>query len=623
MAEEKEKSKAKWAAEAYAFLALFRRLQRRLPGLLMLEFGWGLLIRLVAPLAGENAKTAAVSTSSSHGTEGISAFEVFLIGALAIAVYWLFASGIWKIPYLWVARPIRPLTSIALVIALIFVGILTLPLLLLAILVDRAHLHFWLKKIDPNKLAKIRADVAEKELREIHKKETKSSDKTPTSFEDWKITKGSTWIANEQAKIAKPTLTSVFEKETKWRLRRPWEGCATLVNEWRLRLDSLALIGLAPFHSYSFEEEQKSAKAPLQIFATAIRRLRLGLYDPMIVSHVRFMTVPEIVAIESEDAARRWRAWLGLDTLLWGSYASTSPTRIWLNVENKRQRNDAEKGSFDREERIDWAPLRTEKVDFAMMEVDQDDQIECYLVVLLCFLRILQRRPEPSGLVAWKQDVLRWKKLSGERTFLRLVRPLLPKLKQLPETNRLDCSPAHLLVTYISNWATHEIRWFQRSAELRPVSDMLRHCARLEPTCAEHEYRLGAALCLLNNEHGARAAFAKAQALDRHVEFHSPEEITSFASIYLEMAYRGVTASPGESAAAVAFVARAMKLGGPDAAASITENLVKTEFWQHQVSLAEIGIEPSWSTTDLVLCSLLGLDRSSPTPKAPQPAVEL
>jgi hypothetical protein len=57
MAEENdEKSdKAKWANEAYALLSLFRKLRRRPSGLLMLELGWGLLVRFVEPLLKQKA----------------------------------------------------------------------------------------------------------------------------------------------------------------------------------------------------------------------------------------------------------------------------------------------------------------------------------------------------------------------------------------------------------------------------------------------------------------------------------------------------------------------------------------------------------------------------------------
>jgi hypothetical protein len=336
--EEEEKegnaSKTKWASEAYAFLSLFRRLRKRLPGLLMLLLGWGLLIRLVVPLTED--KPASGATSGAHGATGItSAFAVFLAGSATIAAYWFASSGCWKIPYLSVARFARPLASASLMLALFLFGILMLPLLVLCALGEELHFKYWLRRLNQGKVVAARKD-AERELKEIYIKESKASSGSPISFEDWKRKKGESWISSEVDRIVKPKFKTEFETTVKFRPMRPWEELQNLVADWRVRLDSKALIGLAPFHSYSFDEEQKSAKAPLQIFAAAIRRLRLGLVDRTIVSRLRFITVPEIVLIESDDAARRWRAWLGLDTLMWGSYLSSNPPRIWLNLESKR-----------------------------------------------------------------------------------------------------------------------------------------------------------------------------------------------------------------------------------------------------------------------------------------------
>jgi hypothetical protein len=289
----------------------------------------------------------------------------------------------------------RPLASIGLFWLLLLIVLITLPFLLLALITDLIRYWLWLRRQDQTRISASTKEVAERGLRENYVKESRASPE-PVSFEDWKKKKGDKWISNKEDRVATPVLFKVFELETKFLFKRPWEKLVELVMEWRMRLDSTVLIGLAPFHSYSFDEEQKSAKAPLQIFAASIRRLRLGLSDRMIVNHVRFITIPEIVRIESEEDARRWRIRLGLDTLMWGSYLSTNPPRIWLNFENKPQVENTTNDEFDRTESLDWDPVRTKEVDFAMMEVDQDDQIECYLVVLTCLLRTLQHRPHLS-----------------------------------------------------------------------------------------------------------------------------------------------------------------------------------------------------------------------------------
>jgi hypothetical protein len=610
-----EEAKVKWAAEAYAFLSLFSRLRNRLYGLLMLELGWGLLVRLVLPLS-DGSNSGAHSAAAAHAPTGISALEVFLIGAAAIALYWLLSSGCLKIACLCFARVGRPLMSNVLVGSFLLIGIMTLPFYGLAILVDFVRFIYWQKRNYPDaRLDAMQTKIAAPSLQEIYEKERKSIAETPTSFEHWKISKGNAWISGEETRIALPVLNNVFKSEVKWHADWLWTFSANLVGRWRTQLDSMALVGLAPFHSYSFEEEQKSAKAPLQIFAAAIRRLRLGLFGRKIVNHIRFIVIPDIVSVESEETARWWRALLGLDTLLWGSYLSTSPPRIWLNLESKLQlKDEPNKAEDDERAEVDWDPMRPEDLDFAMLEINQDDPIECYLVILVCFLRTLQLRPKPQKFLFWEaRDALAWKHSSGEMIFLRLVRPIISRLDGLPPRG-LDNTPTQMLVAYLSNWAAHLLSWSPKDNEVWLAREMLWHCARLAPTEPLHHYRLGALLCFLGEEVEARKAFAKAQELDRNGDFYDPDRISSSAGVYLYLAYNHLSDIRGRTASAVASVARGLALGGKEAAGKIAEQFIETKYWKEQKVFAECGEEPNLSATERILSSMLNLDWPVPVP---------
>jgi hypothetical protein len=255
-----------------------------------------------------------------------------------------------------------------------------------------------------------------------------------------------------------------------------------------------------------------------------------------------------------------------------------------------------------------------------MMEVNQEDQLECYFVVLACFLRTLQRRSRQRKLLLFvrAQDALAWKKYSGEKIFLRLVTPLLPKLESLPKAHGLDGTPAHLLVAYISNWVAGQITWWQNvgSENLRLLHDLLKHCIRLDKDCPEHRYRLGAVFCLMNEEQAARDIFAEAQECDGRLEFYNPERIEIMAAVHIELAYDNVSVSDGGAAAAVAFVMRAIKLGEKKACVRITERFTQTKYWDWQKTLGDYGVEPKWTTTDRVLCAALGLTLPEPPSQA-------
>jgi hypothetical protein len=218
------------------------------------------------------------------------------------------------------------------------------------------------------------------------------------NFKEWKETKGEKWIAKKLDELTEPNFEDLFREKARFQAVGPWKAFAEWVGKQKVRLASVALIGLAPFYSYSFEEEQKSAKAPLQIFAAALRRLRLCLSDASLAPHVRFIVIPDIVRIESEEPARFWRGWLGLDTLIWGSYVSAKLPRVWLNLENRQPSQPKSPRIALTEDRsidtVRWHPVKGRSLDDSMLEVDQDDPKVCYLVVPMSLLRTIRERPQ-------------------------------------------------------------------------------------------------------------------------------------------------------------------------------------------------------------------------------------
>ena len=318
--------------------------------------------------------------------------------------------------------------------------------------------------------------------------------------------------------------------------------------------------------------------------------------------------------MESEESARRWRALFGMDTLLWGSYLSTSPLRIWLNLENRQPQEETETANDDGRDIVEWDPMRSKDFDFAMLEINQDDPIECYIVIIVCFLRTLQLRPRPSKFLFWtSRDSLGWKQSSGEAVFLKLVRPIISSLEQLPPRG-LDNTPTQMLVAYVSNWVTRLLSWSPKNNEAWLAREILLHCTRLAPSESEHQYRLGALLCFLGNETEARKAFDKGQELDRGRDFYDPDRISSFASTSLYLAYNSTFDIRGRTAAAVASVARAIVLGGPAAASKIAEEFVETKYWKEQLLFAECGIEKNMTATERILGSMLNLNWPRPKP---------
>jgi hypothetical protein len=169
--------------------------------------------------------------------------------------------------------------------------------------------------------------------------------------------------------------------------------------------------------------------------------------------------------------------------------------------------------------------------------------------------------------------------------------------------NERGGTPAHLLVAYISNWVAGRIVvWEDFSGDnLNLLHDLLEHCVRLEKYCPEHRYRLGAVLCLMNKKEAAQAMFAEASKDDSRSEFYDAQRIANLAAVHLCLAYRQIRLSDdGAAVTAVAFVMRALTLGGDYASAHIREKFTQTEYWNWKNKRKEYSVE-EWTTTDRVL----------------------
>lgn len=118
----------------------------------------------------------------------------------------------------------------------------------------------------------------------------------------------------------------------------------------------------------------------------------------------------------------------------------------------------------------------------------------------------------------------------------------------------------------------------------------------------------------------ALEVFSQAQAADESVRVYDPVDVGEIASILVKTAYDFHSSTMlGDASAATATVARALKCGTPDTRAKIIAGLFRSKHWSHQQSLAELGLEPTWSAADRVLSALLQFDLPKPQPK-PKPA---
>jgi hypothetical protein len=108
----------------------------------------------------------------------------------------------------------------------------------------------------------------------------------------------------------------------------------------------------------------------------------------------------------------------------------------------------------------------------------------------------------------------------------------------------------------------HIERWSWRLREI------LEHCIRLRPDLPELQYRLGALLCIMNDEEAAFSALTQGQDLDLHAlktksSGSDREWISVMARVYFPQIDRNGSTSKIRKATIVAYIARALVLGVP------------------------------------------------------------
>lgn len=549
-----EKSSGQWAAEAFDFLRLFRRVSRSFSGLLLVEIGWAALLFLVAKLSAADATpVVGIPWIASGGptVQDVPLATVFTYGAAAIALVWCFTSGL----YLYVSAPIAKVlrvVGVPLVIPLVIVlGVIGLPILLVSLPLEAYLYARWKKGKDAKKLEQAIKDDGEEAIRDVARKEM--------GFRaDWL----QVWMMGRGADLA-----------------RTWA--------------SAGFIGLAPLYSYSYDEDLLGAKAPVQIFAEAIGRMRLKLRNLRAVQHVSFRPLPPAVRASDFRAARRVRKWLGLDALLWGSYLSTDPPMIWLNVDQALTPTEKEKQekADDAEVWRDGNPFSDSlDPDAAAFIVDQRDSQDAYIVLLIVLIQALKRRQSGRWRLAPKWvDALYYSHADVKRIINHLIRDALFDLDA-----PLSPSPApHATLTAKEMLVGIAGKWISTTVETAPfrredrIGDQLlwevaKKCVELLPDDPGVNYRLALVSSLLGRDEEAEAALATALKRDTSARWSGQIRLAVQAQMAMGMIRLAGVDERVEIAKAAIYTARAITFADDEESEKkqLREELMKSQYYE-------------------------------------------
>ena len=299
-------------------------------------------------------------------------------------------------------------------------------------------------------------------------------------------------------------------------------------------LVSTGRIGLAPLYSYTYQEDEKAVKASMQLFTLASSRLSLTLRQHPAARRVGFSVLPPQVPVRNNVQVQVMRWLFDFDALLWGSYVSSEPPRIWLNIERRLAPISAD--STDSERCAEIEAFRAGQVgdDLAMVTIDQRDPLDAYIVLLVTLIEALRSRELKKRFRLYPKvfDSLALSARSERQAISRhLVRDVLLRLPPMERTvpalvtvAQIDARPEppvetemtpsakSVLVAYVSQWLDEQLgsainEW---KGDLEPLRDVARKCQKLLPDDAGPHYRLAVLNCLLDEkEDDARSELEK------------------------------------------------------------------------------------------------------------------
>jgi hypothetical protein len=572
------KPSGQWASEAFDFLRLFQRVNGQVQGLIIIEIGWTLLLLLAKGLS-QTDTTPIISIPYPISLWPLKFLvadsrltTVYTFGAILIALIWFFTSGL----YLYLYLPLKTLLKIFVVslVTIVLTIIVIIPAII-SVLVGFILARRWERKQDPEKIKQLRekfgANYTQKILEQVEKKN----------------------VIGE--KIVRPLIGN-YGKIISF-------------------LISTAGIGLAPFYSYSFEEDMKAAKAPMQIFAAAIGTLQTKLRNLDDLRKISFWSIPTVIKVDSAQRAHFIRRWMGLDTILWGSYLSIDPPLIWLNIEQEQSKGNSQKSST--ENKLDsnkFHPFpRMARLKDYIIVVNQDDLLDIYIVLLITLIHTLNIRQDKRRRgIFFSLDKFGYSMGTENQIMLHLIRDALFSIERKIENpaSKDFYPPARkVLVDIAGQWIGHQMEFgggFGDHFSSRALKEVAVKCIELEPDNANHYYRLAAIECVIGDEEAANKAIGLAQEYDQAKSWVDPIELVSEIDVEFGL-LDGILGDTSYKLAKIAALSAQAITTGEYAKASLKEAFVKTVYWQFIETEITETINKSEILSLKILCNLLSL----------------
>jgi hypothetical protein len=347
-------------------------------------------------------------------------------------------------------------------------------------------------------------------------------------------------------------------------------------------VSSLTHLGIAPLQGYSYEEELYALRAPSQTFATAIDDIRWTLRRIPDITLVRFRHLPEQWRPKNSDDAQRLRRLLGFDALLWGTYVSLDPPRVWLNVASDYgpssglgiDGDDAESGGAELRDESLLFPFSVEqRIETGSFVIDQDQPSQVHAILVLAVAQsVVTRRALGSRLkrLGLGDDYL-YQVHIAEILVEQMIADVFPLLTGSERPNLGAPSVAAVAAEVVGDWVGsrfHNPTLFPQRLEViaaraQWLGDLLDSCMEMNPSSVRNFYRAVAVSVMLGEQEAALEYAREASRLD---DFRAIE-VNVLPLVYAEMALESAQRNSGfesrvDIARFSAHAARALNLGG-------------------------------------------------------------
>jgi hypothetical protein len=391
-------------------------------------------------------------------------------------------------------------------------------------------------------------------------------------------------------------------------------------------VQSRARIAFAPLKGFNYLEDVNASKAPAQVFSVAVERLRWKAERYKLPRLVKFRYLPLLWTPNDATDASRLRSLCGADVLVWGTYLTQNPNRIWLNIQHKSV-TSKEDQTRDTPKLPTLFPYLLDLQ--SVIVIDQREMTNSYVVPVLALIHTLQSRGDASArkeaMQGWKPEaaslrqlgmfvvrLLRQIKLLDQLQFSvsevdKLIEALvLDIFLALPEFATVkddDMYPSaeRILVDIAGEWVGAEIRRTEsyRSeglpGRLKPI---IERCITMDPGKPENYYRLGALECIANRPDEAIATFGKVRGLD---EVNTASRSYAHAMASIALAESEVDTTNGVLAQCAAACGRAINLGSDDAKKSLRKEVEKSIMLETLRSSGELSVPTSMKVIDRLI----------------------